>query len=64
MWSVTATRGLLNAGPGDVRVDHELKRQKSARTPAQQESSSISGTKRSTTAVEALRRADAEAEKQ
>ena len=63
MCSVTATRGLLNAGPDDARVDHESKRQKSARTPAQQESSSISGIKRSTTDVEALRRADAEAEK-
>ena len=66
-WSSSYNRAkhdvLCGAGPDDARVDHESKRQKSARTPAQQESSSISGIKRSTTDVEALRRADADGEK-
>ena len=54
---------LCGVGPGDALVENESERQKSARTLAQQEPSSISGIKRSTTDVEAFRRADAEVEK-
>ena len=63
IWSVTATKRLLDIGTDDVRVDHESKRQKSDETLGQKEPSSSSGIKRSTADVEAMRRADAEAEK-
>ena len=43
MWSVTATRGLLDTGGDEVRVDHELKRQKGSEKLAQKGSSSFSG---------------------
>ena len=63
MWSVTSTKRLLDIGTDDVRDDHESKRQKGAETLKQQEASSSSGIKRSTADVEAMRRADAEADK-
>ena len=63
MWSVTATKRLLDTGTDDARVDHESKCQKSVESLEQQEHSSSSGMKRSTADVEAMRRADAEAEK-
>ena len=63
MWSVTATKRLLDTGTDDVRADHESQRKKNAETHEQEEPSSSSGIKRSTADVEAMRRADAEAER-
>ena len=72
MWPVVTTKRLLHAGADDARDDHESKRhrdsQDSARrlpanddtVPMAQELSSGSGVKRSN--IEAIRRADAEAE--
>ena len=55
------TKRLLDAGADDARGDHEAKRRKDDVTPMEQEPSSSSGVKRSN--IEAIRRADAEAEK-
>ena len=72
MWPVATTKRLLDIGADDARDDHESKRQKdsqySARKlasnddtlPMAQELSSGSGLKRSN--IEAIRRADAEAQ--
>ena len=73
MWPVATTKRLLDTGADDARDDHDSKRHKdsqdSARklaanddaVPMAQEPSSGSGVKRSN--IEAIRRADAEAEK-
>ena len=61
MWTVAMTKRLLDIGADDVRGDHEAKRRKDDATPTLQEPSSGSGVKRSN--IEAIRRADAEAEK-
>ena len=73
MWPVATTKRLLDIGADDARDDHESKRHKdsqdSARrlaanhdtVPMAQEPSSGSDVKRSN--IEAIRRADAEAEK-
>ena len=61
MWHVAAAKRLLDTGADDARGDHEAKRRKDDATPMVQEPSSGSGVKRSN--IEALRRADAEAEK-
>ena len=63
MWPVAPTKRLLDTGADDARDDHESKRHKSSddNVPMRQEPSSGSGVKRSN--VEAIRRADAEAEK-
>ena len=73
MWPVASTKRLLDTGADDARDDHESKghkdSQNSARklaanddtVPMAQEPSSRSGVKRSP--IEAIRRADAEAEK-
>ena len=63
MWSVSATKRLLDTGTDDVRDDHESKHQKVDEIPVQQEPSSSSGVKHSTIDVEAMRRADAQSEK-
>ena len=52
---------LLDTGGDDARDDHEAKRRKDDTAPLVQEPSSGCGVKRSN--VEAIRRADAEAEK-
>ena len=54
-------RDLLDTGADDARNDHEAKRHKDDALPMEQEPSSSSGVKRAN--VEAIRRADAEAEK-
>ena len=61
-WPVAATKRLLDAGADDARDDHESKRHKSSddTVPMAQEPSSGSGVKRSN--LEAIRRADTEAE--
>ena len=63
MWPVATTKRLLDTGAGDARDDPESKRHKSSddTVPMAQEHSSGSGVKRSN--LEAIRRADAEAEK-
>ena len=63
MWPVTSTNRLLDTGADDARDDHESKRHKNSddTVPMAQEPSSGSGVKRSN--FEAIRRADAEAEK-
>ena len=62
MWPAT-TKRLLDTGADDARGDHEAKRRKSSddTVPMAQDPSSGSGVKRSN--LEAIRRADAEAEK-
>ena len=62
MWPVATTKRLLDTGADDARDDHESKRHKSSddTVPMAQEPSSGSGVKRSN--LEAIRRADAEAE--
>ena len=63
MWPVASTKRLLDTGADDARDDHELKRHKNSEdtVPMAQEPSSGSGLKRSNS--EAIRSADAEAEK-
>ena len=63
MWPVATTKRLLDTGADDARDDHESKRHRSPddAVPMAQEPSSGSGVKRSH--LEAIRRADAEAEK-
>ena len=63
MWTVATTKRLLDTGADDARDVHESKRHKSSddTVPMAQEPSSGSGVKRSS--LEAIRRADAEAEK-
>ena len=63
MWPVATTKRLLDTGADDARGDHESKRHKNSddTVPMAQEPSSGSGVKRSN--LEAIRRADAEAEK-
>ena len=61
MWPVATTKRLLNTGANDARGDHEAKRRKDDATPTVQEPSSGSGVKRSN--IEAVRRADAEADR-
>ena len=63
MWPVASTKRHLDTGADDARDDHESKRHKNSdnTVPMAQEPSSGSGVKR--TNVEAIRRADAEAEK-
>ena len=63
MWPVASTKRLLDTGADDARDDHESKRHENSDdiVPMAQEPSSGSGVKRSY--VEAIRRADAEAEK-
>ena len=63
MWPVASTKRLLDIGAGDASDDHESKRHKNSHdsVPMVQEPSSGSGVKRSD--VEAIRRADAGAEK-
>ena len=63
MWFVATTKRLLDTGADGTRDDHESKRHKSSddTVPMSQEPSSESGVKRSN--LEAIRRADAEAEK-
>ena len=63
MWSVATTKRLLETVADDPRDDHESKRHKSSddTVPMAQELSSGSGVKRSN--LEAIRRADVEAEK-
>ena len=63
MWTVATTRRLQHTGADDARDDHESKRHTSSDddVPMAQEPSSASGVKRSK--LEAIRRADAEAEK-
>ena len=62
MWPVASTKRLVDTGADDARDDHESKRHKNSddTVPMAQEPSSGSGVKRSD--VEAIRRADAEAE--
>ena len=63
LWPVATTTRFLDTGADDARDDHESKRHKSSddTVPMAQEPSSGSGVKRSN--LEAVRRADAEAEK-
>ena len=63
MWPVASTKRLLDTGADDARDDHESKRHTHSddTVPMAQEPSSGSGVKRSN--LEAIRRADAEAEK-
>ena len=63
MWPVATTKRFLDSGADDACHDHESKRHKSSHgaVPMAQEPSSGSGVKRSN--LEAVRRADAEAEK-
>ena len=63
MWPVATTKGLLDTGADDAHDDHESKRHTGSddTVPKAQKPSSGSGVKRSNT--EAIRRADAEAEK-
>ena len=63
MWPVATAKRLLDTGADDARDDHESKRHKSSDDikPMTQEPSSGSGVKRSN--LEAIRRADAEAQK-
>ena len=64
MWLVASTKRLLDAGADDTRDDHESKRHKNfddTMPMAQEKPSSGSGVKRFN--FEAIRRADAEAEK-
>ena len=63
VWPVATTKRLLDIGADDARGDHEAKRRKDDATPTLQEPSSGSGVKRSAANIEAIRRADAEAEK-
>ena len=63
MWPVASTKRLLDTGADDARDDNESKRHKNSddTVPMAQEPSSGSGVKRAN--IEAIRRADAEAEK-
>ena len=63
MWPVASTKRLLDTGADDARDDHESERHTSSddTVPMAQEPSFGSGVKRSN--LEAIRRADAEAEK-
>ena len=63
MWPVATTKRLLDTGADDAHDDHESKRHTDSddTVPMAQEPSSGSGVKRSN--IEAIRRADAEAEK-
>ena len=63
MWPVASTKRLLDTGADDARDDHESKRHKNSdgTVPMAPKPSSGSGVKRSN--IEAIRRADAEAEK-
>ena len=61
MWTVASTKRLLDTGADDAREDHEAKRRKGDTVSMEQELSTSSGVKRLDT--EAIRRADAEAEK-
>ena len=61
MWTAASTKRFLDTGSDDARDDHEAKRRKGDSVPMEQEPSSSSGVKRLDT--EAIRRADAEAEK-
>ena len=61
MWPVATTKRLLDTGADDARDDHEAKRRKYDTALMVQEPSSGSGVRRSN--IEAIRRADAEAEK-
>ena len=63
MWPVATPKRLLNTDADDARDDHESKRQNSSddTVPVAQGPSSGSGVKRSN--LEAIRRADKEAEK-
>ena len=63
LWPVASTKRLLDTGADDARDDHESKRHKNSDDTVSmvQEPSSGSGVKRSN--IEAIRRADAEAEK-
>ena len=63
MWPVATTKRLLDTGADDARDDHESIRHQNTddTVPMAQEPSSGSGVKRSN--IEAIRRADAEAEK-
>ena len=61
MWPVASTKRLVDTGADDARNEHEAKRHKDDALPMAQEPSSGSGVKRSN--FEAIRRADAEAEK-
>ena len=61
MWPVATTKRLLDTGADDARDDHEAKRRKDDTALMVQEPSSGSGVRRSN--IEAIRRADAEAEK-
>ena len=63
MWAVASTKRLLDTGADDARDDHGSKRHQNSdgTVPMAQETSSGSGVKRSDS--EAIRRADAEAEK-
>ena len=63
MWPVPSTKQLPDTGADDARDDHESKRHKSSddTLPMAREPSSGSGVKRSN--LEAIRRADAEAER-
>ena len=63
MWPAASTKRLLDAGADDARDDHESKRHKDSDdiVPMAQDFPSGSGVKRSN--IEAIRRADAEAEK-
>ena len=61
MWPVATTKGLLDTGAEDAREDHEAKRRTDDATSMVQEPSHGCGVKRSS--VEAIRFADAEAEK-
>ena len=66
MWPATATQRLLDTGADDALAakDHDAKRQRREQEePMQQEPSSGSGRKPSPSDDEAMRRADAEAEK-
>ena len=63
VWPLKTTKRLLDTGPDDARDDHESKRHKGSgvTVPMAQGPSSGSGVKRSN--IEAIRRADAEADK-
>ena len=63
MWPVASTKRLLDTGADDARDAHESKRHRNSddTVPMAQKPSSGSGVKRSN--VEAIRRADAEADK-
>ena len=61
MWPIVSTKRLLDTGADDARNEHEAKRHKDDALPMEQEPPPRPGAKRPN--VEAIRRADAEAEK-